>query len=251
MDSTTSLGGLVVTASGAVGFPGITKGATNRRALLAHIDGTTISVLRDGDPAPGFPAGVFVSLVGDFSMAMSDAGMVISAPTTSDERGIWLHDFRTITRLPSPVTGCLLGSGVSVFINQSGMVTLRTKGFKGSQSCTPPSSSVFKWQDGQWRVVLDQDSLLPGGGKTVPNMMQTEFSVRNDLNLHPLMSMIDDQGNVAFFTDLKNHTAVSKEKTSLWYKREGEEPKLILLAGETLPGDPKLMMVIFFLTLAA
>jgi len=44
----------VVTPSGSVGFPAIMKGAgqSTQRALLAHANGTTLGILRDGDPAP-------------------------------------------------------------------------------------------------------------------------------------------------------------------------------------------------------
>lgn len=233
----------VVTPSGSVGFPAIMKGAgqSTQVALLAHVNGTTLGILRDGDPAPGFPAGVFISNTGTgiSGFAMSDAGMVITGMTTANEMGVWLHDFNTITRLPSPVVGCRLGLLPAVSINQSGVVALATGGLgfigEDNRPCAPVAG-LFKWQNGQWQAVMVQD-LLPGGGEAVPGMTQAEFNFQNAL-LPLSQPIVDDQGNVAFPAFLRNPSSITQNKGSLWYKREGEEPRLIALAEETLPGDP-------------
>ncbi|MDT8364004.1 MAG: hypothetical protein RQ714_05065 [Nitrosomonas sp.] len=230
------------------------KGTFQPRALLAHVNGTTIGILREGDPAPGFPAGTLIT--GIMSFAMSDAGMVITGSatlstltTTLGETGIWLHDFNTITRLPSPVPGCRFALP-TVSINQAGVVTLGGAGFLGEDDrpCVP-AAGIFKWQNGQWQTVMAQDSFEPGEGEAVPGMAQAEFNFEN-LLLPLSRQMTDDQGNVAFSAILKDPSSIPRRplpskqnKSSLWYKTEGEEPRLIALARETLPGDPNAIIV--------
>lgn len=235
------LGKLVVTPSGAVGFPAMMKDAGQlsfHKALLAHVNGKTIGILRELDPAPGFPAGTFVSDIesGLPGFAFSDAGMVILGRTTSNETGIWLHDFNTITRLPCPVADCRVMFSPTVSINQEGVVVL----FGGFISNNDPSKfliDTFKWHNGQWQTVITQDSLLPGGAKAVLGMTQAILTFQNRSPPLP-QSMVDDQGNVAFFASLINPSSVTQNKGSLWYKTEAAEPRLIALAEETLPGDP-------------
>lgn len=241
-DAAQNVGRFVVTPSGLIGFPAMMKGAgqSTQSALLAHVDGTTLGILRDGDPAPGFPAGTFIGVIGIFGFAMSDAGMVISGMTTSNEAGIWLHDFSTITRLPSPVSGCRFLAPPAVSINQSGVVALATGGLgfigEDNRPCAPVAG-LFKWQNGQWQAVIVQDSLLPGGGEAVPDMAQAEFNFQNAF-LPLSQPIVDDQGNVAFPAFLRNPSSITQNKGSLWYMGKGEQPRLIALAEEVLPGDP-------------
>ncbi len=236
-----NLGGFVVTPSGAVGIPAIMKGAVATRALLAHVNGTTIGILRNGEPAPGFPAGTLIT--GSMSFAMSDAGMVITASATLStltgtlgETGIWLHDFNTITRLPSPVPGCRFAP-LTVSINQAGVVTLGAGFVDDGRLCTP-AAGIFKWQNGQWQTVMAQDSFEPGGGEVVPGMAQAEFNLTPTFLFSSPRHMTDDRGNVAFSSSLRNPLSITQNKASFWYRAEGEEPRLIALAEETLPGDP-------------
>jgi hypothetical protein len=240
--------GFVVTPSGAVGFSARMKGAgqSTQRALLAHVDGTTYGILREGDPAPGFPAGVFISNtgVGISGFAMSDAGMVITGMTTSNEAGVWLHDFNTINRLPSPVADCSFSSLPAVSINQAGSIALYVSFIGNDNNPCTPSTGLFKWQNGQWQAVMVQD-FLPGGGEAVPGMAQAEFNFQTPTFLRK--PMIDDQDNLAFPASLRNPSSITQNKGSLWYKADGIEPRLIAQAEETLPGDSNAVIADFSL----
>ncbi|MCC7136530.1 MAG: hypothetical protein IT528_09100 [Nitrosomonas sp.] len=209
-----SVDGLVVTPAGAIGFLAMMKGAGqfSQRALLAHVEGTTYGVLRDGDPAPGFPAGTFIngiSVSGILSFTFSDAGMVIVGWTTSNEVGVWLYDFNTITRLPSPLTGCNFQFPPAVSINQTGVIVLIDVS-RVDAGCTP-LAGIFKWQNGQWQTVI-QNFATPGSGPPVPGMTQAAFGFWNTSHtrLLPIRPMIDDQGNVAFPAGIYNPSSIGR-----------------------------------------
>ena len=227
----TNVGNIVVTRSGLVGFPALLKGAVQgKRALLAHVNGTTLGIIREDDPAPGFPPGTFVKSIANFSF--SDAGMVIIAQvagsSTPASLATWFYDFENITLLPSPVTGCTYLPSTAG-INDSGEIVLTTLLIDtDGKDCSVPYG-VFKWSNGNWEILLAETD-------SVPSMLDANFSFAGAIV--PLVSpMINDQGDVAFSVVSRN-SASFPQKGGMWTAEGSDDPKLLVLAEETLGGNP-------------
>jgi hypothetical protein len=221
---------ILVSQSGSVGFSAALKGAgQGQQALLAHVNGTTYGVLRTNDPAPGFSSGTLFSFIGSF--AFSDAGMVVTAflrgSPSGDTVGVWLWTLEGLQLISSPIAGCKYLLPPLSSINQSGEIALSASLIgNDNQACIMPNGKplsgvgIFKWRNGSWEILVTSEDPVPG----MPNV--------NFTLLPTSPPQINDQGEVAFSAQIEND--VFARKGSLWVKINSGDPKLIVLAGETL-----------------
>lgn len=223
---------IAVSRSGHVGFLAQLKGAgQGQQGLLAHINGTTIGIMRNGDPAPGFPSGAQISLIHDFSI--SDAGIVIIGavlgPNIRENFAVWFYDFESINLLPPPVPGCINLASSIPRINDSGEIVLASTllGEDGRSACSIPLG-VFKWKNGAWESLVTEDD-------NVPNMSNVNLTFFGEVLFASQLS-INDEGSVIFSVGLDSEIDLIGKK-GIWIKENSEEPKLLVLGKETLQGD--------------
>lgn len=227
-----NVGKIVVTSSGYIGFPALLKGAVQgQRSLLAHVNGTTFGVIREGDPAPGFSAGTFVKGIANFSF--SDAGMVIigqvAGSSTPATFAIWFYDFQTIKLLPSPIAGCTPFLFSRTSINDISEIAFSSSMIGSDNEECSVLSGLFKWKNGNWETLQAEEDSVPGMSDAIFSFIASSFPL--------LTPMINDQGDVAISAVSKN-TATLAQKGGLWVKDSSNDPKLLVLDEETLKGNP-------------
>lgn len=221
---------IVVTQSGHLALNAQFKGDVsneNDKGLLAFVNQQAHLVLRTGDQAPDFPAGVVIRNIQDF--VFTDAGMLIQAEVASASflgQGIWFWDYSTLTRIASPLSGCNFKSITGLSINQSGEGVFSALLLDDSGAICSPSRSFFKWHSGNIQAILSE-------GDPVPGMIDTIFT----LGFYPLRSTITDQGEIIFTVVLKD-TLNSELRSSVWVARNDGQLDLLALDGETLTANP-------------
>ncbi|HFE37567.1 MAG TPA: hypothetical protein ENK06_03975 [Gammaproteobacteria bacterium] len=242
---------IVINRLGDVAFTANLKGAGQRQhALLVHVNGTTMGVIRNGDPAPGFPAGTFVLSIRDFSF--SGAGMVITTSiggnTTPPSTAIWFYDFENLTLLPPPGVGCDWFSIPATSINESSEIVLTTfLQNAGDEDCSVNTgdlpAGVFKWSNGAWETIMAE-------AEPVPGMLDANFTLLGIVGLLPTIPpILDEQGTVAFSANLASSGTIAPIRGGMWVKNGSKDLVPLVLTGETLAGNPNDIIANSFLNL--
>jgi|GEM_PF-2263592 len=227
---------VVVTTAGSVAFRAKLAGAVifnaTDGAILAEIDGIVYSVLRTGDPAPGFAPGVTVRSLDGF--AFTDAGMAISGRTSSQLPAFWFWDGQDFSLIAASLEsagplypGCnfLSLSNSAPALNQSGEVTFTASMMAEVDGAVCPASGVFRWKAGQLTKVVETGDQVPGMS------IGTTFS-----SILPVFQpRINEAGDVSFVTTIRDLSFTSA--TSAWVSRANGDLQLVAIQGESLPGD--------------
>ncbi len=225
-----------VTKSGSVGFNATLKGAVDNGAtgILVHIAGTTHGVIKDGDPAPGFPPGTTIGE--SVLLAFTDAGMLISTNAINLQEGIfrlgvlYFYDFNKLEMIPAIAENCqydALLAPTSVSVNESGEVVFSTVLTDLVRDACPVDSGIFKWAGGNI-TILQAGNVSSGTQNMVPGINDTFFG---PFLLSRLTS--NDKGDVTFNVSLNRQDALGVG-SSAWVKSGSNSPKLLALPGESL-----------------
>jgi hypothetical protein len=235
----------VITSSGHVAFLGLLKGAvkSNSTAILAWVDGRLIKVIGSNDPAPGFPAGTFVShdALNSFNnFAFSDAGMVIYGLVAPFAQAIWYWDFNETSLLaalksegnfgvgmvdekaPFPLIGCdyyrvgMITPLSKLFINDKGDIIVDAIAISLDDTIDCPPLMTLNFKDSKAEIILQSNDQFPLNNGEFFNSLRT-----NHLNQAGGVNSLIGMGGTA----------------SAWYLSGDNELNLVALGGEYLPPD--------------
>lgn len=234
----------VITQSGHVAFAGGLKGAVsdhNNDVILAYVNGEIKKVIREGDPAPGFPIGTSIGpLVHHAEFSFSEAGMIISGTVDNLQPALWFWDFNSLTLLAAgskstfnvfplseaiefPYQGCEFGAFGTPLINDNGTIVVASLiGLSENKDCTDFSiSSLLRIKNSDVSILLDSSFFL------------YENDHPGNLPMYPLFSYdLNALDGISFNLGLK-----SGKTSSTWYKYQNGNYQLVSFFGETLPND--------------
>lgn len=242
--SNSNTNNMVVTPAGSIAFPARLAGAvsTNRtdRAIMAEIDGVVRSVLRTGDPAPGFGPGVTVRTLNSF--AFTDGGMVIVGRVSSELPVLWFWDGQDITVIATSLEpvgplypDCNFFSlPEEVALNQSGDVAFIASLRPAVDEAVCPGLAMFRWKAGQFSKVV-------ASGDPVPGM--SEGTIFNFLSITN-QPHINDTGDVSFVSTIMDQNFT--RANSVWVARINGDLQFIAIQGESVPGNPSALLSIEF-----
>lgn len=233
-------GSLNVTTSGHVGYIARLKGAVafnqSDNAVVAYVNGENKAIMRAGDQAPGFPAGILFSGI-NTSIAFSDAGMLITGLTSQFRQAVWFWDFNTVKLIASalepadPQTpNCTYLQLIPVGINDAGKIVIQAT-FSGT-GCSS-FGAFLEWNNGNLNNIVDIKQAVPG-------MSGYEFSSLN-------FAKINNAGDVTFLANVR-HAATFTTRSSVWVAKANGSLQLVSIADETLPGHPSQFMLNGFFT---
>ena len=164
-------GSLEISKSGNLVFEAHVVGSSTGHAFIAEINGSTLGILKDGDQAPGFEAGVQVLYVSGVSI--SDAGMLVGAHLTNGDVALWFWDVQTqsfelITTTGQDISPVYPGCGFvnpAVYnrnLNNQGEVTISSSLYQVSGTTTCPKQAIMKWKQGSFSKVVASGDTAPG-----------------------------------------------------------------------------------------
>ncbi len=213
----------LISHSGAVAFLAELKGASTGETALVHFNGVTQGILKPGDQAPGLPPGTVVGTV--TPIAISDAGLVLAGATLRGT-ALWFWNFSEMELISTIIGECSYVPGPGLLnINQTGSVVFNAVLAAGDEeSCS--SGGVFKWSNGSIELVVKD-------GDPVPGMPGAMFGV----SIVHSPPKINDQDEIIFNAALINIVSRSTNN-SVWIKSGSNEPRLLILNGESLKEKP-------------
>ena len=232
---------MIVTPAGSVAFPANVVGAVSGRVIMVEVDGVVRSVLRTGDPAPGFGPGVRVKMLNRF--AFTDAGMVIAGRTRNPEQPVlWFWDGQDISTIAASLepAGPLYPDCNFVFLpetvalNQSGDVAFTASLFTEVDEVVCPSLAVLRWKDGQLSEVVAMGDHVPG---------MPEGTIFSNLLLPTFAPRINDAGDVSFVATIKDQFT---QATSIWVAQANGDLQFVAIQGESVPGDSNALLPSLF-----
>jgi len=242
----------IVSASGHVAHLVNLKGAVtnaNDSALIVYANNSLQTVIREGAPAPGFPAGYIMGSISHY--VFSDAGLVFLASTrdTTTNRmitGMWYWDFNGFTLVAafdfledivlteeSPdifANDCqfFMTPVLSPKINNNGEIAFTALLQNDSGVNCPNNYTLLKWKDGNYTALISAESPVPG-------------LTGHTFSLDTLFSKFDleDDGDVSLYTNIKNGSDI---RSINWVIKNSGDHEYLSIGEETLPDDPSATM---------
>lgn len=246
------MGNLMFNASGRVAFAAGLRGervdSGNDEAIWSDGRGMLTMVAREGDPAPGMPAGMRFSQFGTgtgYFFTLNSRGKVaffarVTARKGSDadDMGIW-SESETGLQLVAGTGAHAPGTSAGVVFSNLGDPTFNGQGhtafaamLKGGRIDATNGSGIWSQGRGSLALVARAGDHAPGAQDDV---RFGDFYIPSPSNLlHPVMN---SAGQTAFRGTLVGNGVNADNATGIWAERDGSL-SMVVRAGDHAPGAP-------------
>ena len=220
---------------------------TNDAGIWSSNSGTLTAVVRDGDEAPGFPAGIALEgleftqpQVNSNSHIAFEGGLSGAGITDSNDSAIWEGipgNFRLVSQegdhAPGLPNEARLGSILSVLLNDSNEVAFEQDVVGTFSGCIGICSGI--WSEG-----LGSLHLVARSGEQAPDLPSDVIFLQDD-NFDGIGTFsFNSLGQVAFYGFLSGPGIDDTNDTGIWAEDINGQLKLIIREGDQIevsPGD--------------